>query len=455
MSQKFIFVNADGDYEESTGAFESSDFINVSTGTADAGKPIVLDADGKVDDSMIDASGIDHGGLSGLGDDDHTQYILVDGSRAFTGNIDAGSHLGVNFLDPVNDQDAATKAYVDLVAQGLKPHGNARVASTGNVDISSAPASIDGVTLVNGDRVLLWQQTSNLENGVYIFNGSGSAMTRADDFDCDTNGEVYNGSFIPEITEGTTYEKYSFVVTSVGSGTDGEHVCGTDPIVFDIFVSPRDYTGDQGIYLNHTTHSIAVDILDTDSGLGFFGTGSDELGIDWATTFTIDAADDKALMASDLASTTSGEGASIIGIEDANGYFTSDDVEGALDELYNQASTPIDTNTFTAGSAISKGDLVYMSANDEVSTHPGNSNVYAIGIAKDNAAAAATVEILKDDTILPGILSGATAGTKYYWDGSGWATSLPVFSGFYVWRIGAAKNATDAYVDVEFVKRNS
>ena len=96
-----------------------------------------------------------------------------------------------------------------------------------------------------------------------------------------------------------------------------------------------------------------------------------------------------------------------------------------------------------------------MSANDTVETHPGTSAVYAIGIAKDNATTGNPVEVLKDDTVLPGILSGATAGTKYYWDGSTWATSLPIFSGFYVWRIGAAKNATDAYVDVEFVKRNS
>jgi len=455
MSQKFIYVNSEGDYEESPGAFEQSDFINTSTGATDAGKPIVLDADGKIDDTMIDASGIDHGGLAGLGDDDHTQYILVDGSRAFTGNIDAGNHFVVNVTDPVNDQDAATKAYVDLVAQGLKPHGNARVAATGNVDITSAPSTMDGVTLASGDRLLLWQQTDNTENGVYIFSSAGSALTRADDFDCDTNGEIYNGSFIPEVTEGNTYEKHSFVVTSVGSGPDGEHVCGTDPIILDIFLSPRDYTGDQGINLDHTTHSISIDLLDADSGLGFFGTGSDELGVDWATVFTIDAADDKAFKASDLASTANGEGASIVGVEDTNGYFTADDVEGVLAELYTQASTPIDTNTFTAGANISKGDLVYMSGNNEVSTHPGTSSVYGIGIAKDNATTGNPVEVLKDDTILTGILTGASAGTKYYWDGSTWVTSLPGGSGFYVWRIGAAKNATDAYVDVEFVKRNS
>jgi hypothetical protein len=453
MSQKFIFVNTDGDYEESVGAYEMSDFISVSTGPSDGGKPIILTASGTIDSSMIDASGIDHGDLAGLDDDDHTQYILVDGSRAFTGNIDAGSHLVVNVTDPVNAQDAATKAYVDLMAAGLRPHGTCEVATIANIDLTQTVTSIDNYTLQDGDRVLVWKQTDAKQNGIYTWASGTSLLTRAQDFDDD--GEAYRGSFVPEVENGDTYANHAFVQIADGTNADGSLNIGTDDIIFDVYTSPRDYTGDQGIIVDHTNLLVKIDLLDTDSGLGFFGANSDELAIDWATTFTIDAADDKALMASDLASTTNGEGASVIGIEDAAGNFTATDVESALAELYTQASTPIDTNTFTAGAAIAKGDLVYMSANDTVETHPGTSAVYAIGIAKEAAASGAQVEILKDDTILPGILSGATAGTKYYWDGSTWATSLPIFSGFYVWRIGAAKNATDAYVDVEFVKRNS
>jgi hypothetical protein len=453
MSQKFIFVNTDGDYEESAGAYEVSDFINVSAGTADAGKPIILDADGKIDDSMIDASGIDHGSLSGLGDDDHTQYILVDGSRAFTGNIDAGSHLVVNVTDPVNAQDAATKAYVDLMAAGLRPHGTCEVATTANLDLTQTVTSIDNYTLQDGDRVLVWKQTDAKENGIYTWASGTSLLTRAQDFDDD--GEAYRGSFVPEIENGDTYANHAFVQIADGTNSDGSLDIGTDDIIFDVYTSPRDYSGDDGIIVDHTNLLVKIDLLDTDSGLGFFGTNSDELGIDWASTFTIDAADDKAFMASDLASTATGEGASIVGVEDANGYFTSDNVEGVLVELYNQASTPVDTNSFTAGENITKGDLVYIDSNDTVKIHPGSSSVYAIGIAKDTITTGNTVEVLKDDTILAGILSGATPGTKYYWDGSAWVTSLPIFSGFYVWRLGCAKNATDAYVDLEFVKRNS
>ena len=210
MARKFIFVNTDGDYQETPGAYEQSDFINVSTGVTDAGKPIVLDATGLIDPSMIDESDLDHGALSGLADDDHTQYILVDGTRSFTGAQAHGGFGITGVLDPVNAQDAATKAYVDLIAQGLKPKANVRVATSGNISIASAPSAVDGISLVNGDRVLVWEQTDNTENGVYNFNGAGSAMSRTDDFDCsDPNGDFYNGTYIPEVLEGNTCLLYT------------------------------------------------------------------------------------------------------------------------------------------------------------------------------------------------------------------------------------------------------
>lgn len=60
-----------------------------------------------VDDATIHftEASIDHGAIAGLGDDDHTQYILVDGSRGFTNTVSG--------VTPVLDSDLATKAYVD------------------------------------------------------------------------------------------------------------------------------------------------------------------------------------------------------------------------------------------------------------------------------------------------------------------------------------------------------
>jgi hypothetical protein len=119
------------------------------------------------------------------------------------------------------------------------------------------------------------------------------------------------------------------------------------------------------------------------------------------------------------------------------------------------SAPPADSIAFTAGEAISKGDLVYISAANTVSILGVGMSNYGIGVAKDSAASGASVDILKDNTVLTGVITGGTAGQKQYWSGSAWTTSIPSGGGSYVWRLGAAKNATDAYVEVEFIKRNS
>jgi hypothetical protein len=95
--------------------------------------------------------------------------------------------------------------------------------STANVDESSAPATLDGVTLVAGERVLLKDQTDAKENGIYVFNGAASAMTRATDFDDDE--EFLYGAKV-YVREGTVNADTTFKLTS------DNVVVGTDNITF-------------------------------------------------------------------------------------------------------------------------------------------------------------------------------------------------------------------------------
>jgi hypothetical protein len=89
-----------------------------------------------------------------------------------------------NMGDPSSSSDAATKAYVDNSLQGLQWKAPVRVASTGSVTISNPGTAIfDTVTLSNGDRILLKNQSTASQNGIYVFNGSSVAMTRSTDND--------------------------------------------------------------------------------------------------------------------------------------------------------------------------------------------------------------------------------------------------------------------------------
>lgn len=84
-------------------------------------------------------------------------------------------------LTPADAAEPATKGYVDSAVEGLAWKDSARVSTQGNINLSSPGSAIDGVTLSNGDRVLVRMQTDETQNGIYIFNGAASAMTRAPD----------------------------------------------------------------------------------------------------------------------------------------------------------------------------------------------------------------------------------------------------------------------------------
>lgn len=167
--------------------------------------------------------------------------------------INVNNHKILNLANPTVATDAATKAYVDSMASGVKPQEAVRVASTANLTLTAPGAAIDGVTLSNGDRVLVKNQTTASQNGAYVFNGAASAMTRTTEMAT----SVAASRFYYFVSEGSTQAGRSYVCSSA-SGSD---VVGTNNLTFDIWSISPTYT--MGTGLTNTGGTLSVNASQT------------------------------------------------------------------------------------------------------------------------------------------------------------------------------------------------
>ena len=167
--------------------------------------------------------------------------IQIAGNQIKTGAVDtsqiANDSIDANKLDlsdnyiftgqlraqtPSNDADVVIKSYLDgIVGSGIFWKEPAVAASTGNVNLSNPGVSaFDNKSVTSGSRILIKSQSSTSENGVYIFNGSSSAMTRATD--CNSAAEI-NGMAI-FVTDGDTSADQAFTQTATVSTLDSDAV---------------------------------------------------------------------------------------------------------------------------------------------------------------------------------------------------------------------------------------
>jgi hypothetical protein len=199
-----------------------------------------------------------------------SNITLAPGSSAY---VDVSSKKIINLANPDNDQDAATKAYVDSNSQGLIVKDSVRVASTTNLTASynngtsgvgatltnsgtQVALSIDNVSLAYQDRVLVKDQSTQLQNGIYYIASTshiGSATTNwvlTRTTDADQDAEMTSGLFV-FVTSGDTNAATGWVMSSTGSLT-----VGTSNIVFSQFSGNTAYTDLDPITINGTVISL-------------------------------------------------------------------------------------------------------------------------------------------------------------------------------------------------------
>lgn len=202
-------------------------------------------------------------------------------STSLGANLDAGTYRITNLGAPSSSTDAATKAYVDSVSEGLHVHPSANVYVATNIDIAAdleAGDLIDGVTLTAGMRVLVNGQTTQSQNGIYVIQTSGGPL-RAADFD--TAAEVDSGDFI-FVSSGNNYANTGWVQTLKPA------TIGTDPISFTQFSGAGTYLAGAGLTLNGSTFS--VDVTPTSGNASLINTGgATEVKTDTSRGLSVDA----------------------------------------------------------------------------------------------------------------------------------------------------------------------
>jgi hypothetical protein len=220
-----------------------------------------------------------------------------------TGKVDVSGSIITGLSEPVNATDAATKNYVDTVAEGLHVHEAAHCATTdtlatlsgGTVTYSNGTAgvgatltlsaglsAIDGHTLSNGDRILVKNQANQTHNGMYV-RTSATVLTRASDFD--TAAEIGGGDFT-FVENGTTYGNTGWVQTVEVL------TVGTDNVIWQQFSGTGTFTAGNGLTISGTEFNVvgtadritanidSIDIASTYVGqttittLGTIGTGT-------------------------------------------------------------------------------------------------------------------------------------------------------------------------------------
>jgi len=300
---------------------------------------------------------------------------------------------------PAADLDAANKAYVDAARTGLDVKASVRAATTAALTLANQLENgdtLDGVTLATGDRVLVKNQGTGAENGIYIVAASG-APSRATD--ADANSEMTPGMFT-FVEEGTTNADSGWVMTN-----DGAITVGTTALTFALFsVAGTIFAGDglskSGDVLSvNVTGSGGIQIasdnleIEIDAGVSGLDTGASGLALQAAIsgaglTFStgvvaVGAGDGITVNANDVALASTSGGAGLTFSSGVLAVGAGDGIAINADDVALASSTGGAGLTFSSGVlAVGAGDGITINADDVAlaSTTAGHGITFTSGV---------------------------------------------------------------------------
>lgn len=190
-------------------------------------------------------------------------YVNVSGDTMASGAnltfVGGGEVLGLPST-PSSDTAAASKAYVDSVAAGLSWKDAVQAATTANIDLTTGGLlTVDGYTVVAGDRVLVKNQTASFENGIYV--ASAGAWVRSTDMDATTPTNEINGAAV-FVENGTVNDNTGWTQTQVVTTVN------TDPVLFTQFSGAGSYLAGTGLSLTGNVFSLTSPVSTALGGTG-------------------------------------------------------------------------------------------------------------------------------------------------------------------------------------------
>ncbi len=228
---------------------------------------------------------VDANGVVGINSSNVSTVLNVGGDVSVVGDLTVTNTLTTNWLtiqnSPVFSTDGANKAYVDGVAQGLHVAAPCTALGDSNISLLSGAITIDGVSLVVGNRVLLIGQTSSVENGIWVVQ-SGS-WTRPVDFATGNSAQAIYAF----IQSGSTYGDTAYFCTTL----DPNAVIDTDALTFVQFGNVQDVTGQNlgsGASVFAQKYGQTLQFKSLDAGQNIFISSSDtDITIDLPSALNI------------------------------------------------------------------------------------------------------------------------------------------------------------------------